>query len=67
MGVTEMTKNRQYDMEYKVQALKLAHEIGGQRAAEKLEFQKTPCMGGCTKSGRAPSTLVQAAGAQTML
>ena len=45
MGVTEMTKNRQYDMEYKVQALKLAHEIGGQRAAEELGIPKNTLYG----------------------
>ena len=31
-----MTKCNQHDIEYKVQALKLAHEIGGQRATEEL-------------------------------
>ena len=29
-----MTKCKQYDMEYKVQAVKLAHKIGGQRVVE---------------------------------
>ena len=44
-----MTKSNQYDMEYKVQALKLAHEIGGQRAAEELGIPKN-ILYGCTKS-----------------
>ena len=38
-----MTKCKQYDMEYKVQAVKLAHEIGGQRAAEELGIPKNSC------------------------
>lgn len=35
-----MTNRKQYDMEYKVQALKLAYEIGRQRAAEKVDIPK---------------------------
>lgn len=31
-----MTKGKQYNIEYKVQAMKLAHEIGGQRVSEEL-------------------------------
>lgn len=40
-----MTKCKQYDMEYKVQAVKLAHEIGGQRAAEELGIPKNTLYG----------------------
>ena len=40
-----MTKCKQYDMEYKVQVLKLAHEIGGQRAAEELGIPKNTLYG----------------------
>jgi len=35
-GATKMTKGKQYNIEYKVQAMKLAHEIGGQRVSEEL-------------------------------
>lgn len=34
-----MTKYKQCNTEYKMQALKLAHEIGGQRAAEELVWR----------------------------
>ena len=40
-----MSKCKQYDMEYKIQALKLAHEIGGQRAAEELGIPKNTLYG----------------------
>ena len=41
-----MVGNRQYDHEYKVQAVKLAKEIGQAKAAEELECQGIPCMAG---------------------
>ena len=31
-----MGKQRKYDMEYKVQAVKLAHEVGSAKAAQEL-------------------------------
>ena len=39
-GVNEMGKNKQYDMEFKVQALKLAKEIGGGKAAKELGMKE---------------------------
>jgi transposase len=36
MEVRKMSKNRQYNEEFKVQAVKLAKEIGGKKAAEEL-------------------------------
>lgn len=41
-----MAENRQYDHEYKVQAVKLAKEIGQAKAAKELGVPKTPCMAG---------------------
>ena len=37
-----MTKCKQYDMEYKVQAVKLVDEIGGQRVVEAGYTEKKP-------------------------
>ena len=34
-----MAENRQYDHEYKVQAVKLAKEIGQAKAAKELEYR----------------------------
>lgn len=36
-----MATNRQYDQEYKIQAVKLAKEIGQAKAARELGTQKT--------------------------
>ena len=41
-----MAGNRQYDHEYKVQAVKLAKEIGQAKAAEELGVPGIPCMAG---------------------
>ena len=41
-----MAENRQYDHQYKVQAVKLAKEIGQAKAAKELGIPKTPCMAG---------------------
>ncbi len=35
-----MSKKKQYDMEYKKQAIKLAEELGGARAARELGLKK---------------------------
>ena len=40
-----MTKCNQHDIKYKVQALELAHEIGGQRAAEELGIPRNTLYG----------------------
>ena len=37
---------RKYDHEYKVQAVKLAKEIGGAKAAKELGIQKEPSIHG---------------------
>lgn len=42
-----MAENRQYGREYKVQAVKLAKEIGQANAAKELGIPKTLCMAGC--------------------
>ena len=41
-----MAENRRYDHEYKIQAVKLAKEIGQAKTAEELGGQKTSCMDG---------------------
>lgn len=41
-----MAENRQYDQEYKVQAVKLAKEIGQAKAAKELDIQKNTLYGG---------------------
>ena len=42
-----MAENRQYDHEYKVQAVRLAKEIGQAKAAKELGGgQRIPCMAG---------------------
>lgn len=42
-----MSKNRQYDNDYKVQAAKLAKEIGTEKAAKELNVpSNTRCMAG---------------------
>ena len=41
-----MAGNRQYDHEYKVQAVKLAKEIGQARQLKNWECQGIPCMAG---------------------
>ena len=40
-----MAENRQYDHEYKVQAVKLAKEIGQAKAAKELEVPKNTMYG----------------------
>ena len=41
-----MAENRQYDHEYKVQAVKPAKEIGQAKAAREPGCQRIPCMAG---------------------
>lgn len=41
-----MAENRQYDHEYKVQAVRLAKEIGQAKAAKELGGPRIPCMAG---------------------
>ncbi len=41
-----MAENRQYDHEYKVQAVKLAKEIGQAKAAKEQGIPRTPCIAG---------------------
>ncbi len=54
-----MAENRQYDHEYKVEAVKLAKEIGQAKAAKELGFQRIPCMAGYEPTALAASTLGQ--------
>ena len=44
-----MAENRQYDHEYKVQAVKLAKEIGQAKAAN-WASPRIPCMAGCERT-----------------
>ena len=46
-----MAENRQYDHEYKVQAVKLAKEIGQAKAAKNWESPRTLCMDGYEPTG----------------
>lgn len=46
-----MGKQRSYDKEYKVQAVKLAHEVGSSKAELSLEYPQTHCMVGCGLKG----------------
>lgn len=46
-----MAENRQYDQEFKVQAVKLAKEIGQAKAARELGIQKIPYTPGCGPHG----------------
>jgi len=41
-----MAKNRQYDHEFRVQAVKLAKEIGQAKAARELGIPRIPCTAG---------------------
>lgn len=43
---------REYDEEYKVQAVKLAHEIGTKRASEELGIPKGTLGGWVSKAGK---------------
>ncbi len=60
-------KQRKYDMEYKIQAVKLAKEIGGAKAAAELESLKTPYMHGRKPQGRGGWTLAPAHTPQTAM
>ncbi len=44
-------KQKKYDREYKLQAVKLSKEIGGAKAAAELGM-RTPCMAGRERCGR---------------
>jgi transposase len=57
-----MAENRQYDNEYKVQAVKLAKEIGQAKAAEELGIPKNT-MYGWVRANR-PGSLDLGAGSQ---
>ena len=46
-----MGKQRAYNKEYKVQAVKLAHEIGSTKAANELGIPINTCMDGCGLKG----------------
>ena len=54
-----MAENRQYGHEYKIQAVKLAKEIGQAKAAKELGVPKIPCTAGCGPTALAASTLGQ--------
>ncbi len=58
-----MAENRQYDHEYKVQAVKLAKEIGQAKAAKELGVPKNT-MYGWVRANR-PGSLDPGAGSQT--
>ena len=58
-----MAENRQYDHEYKVQAVKLAKEIGQAKAAKELGVPKNT-MYGWVRASR-PGSLDPGAGSQT--
>jgi len=45
-GVSKMAEQKQYDKEYKVQAVKPVKEIGTVRASEELGVPKNTCMAG---------------------
>ena len=45
-----MAENRQYDHEYKVQAVKLAKEIGRLRLPKNWASPRIPCMAGCEQT-----------------
>ena len=45
-----MATNTQYDQEFKVQAVKLAQEIGQAKAASELGISKTPCTRGTVRT-----------------
>ena len=55
-----MAENRQYDHEYKVQAVKLAKEIGQAKAAKELGVPKNTMYGWVRATALAASTLGQA-------
>ena len=41
-----MSENREYEKEYKVQAVKLAKQIGSTKAAEELQIRSIRCTDG---------------------
>ena len=45
-------KQRKYDMEYKIQAVKRAKELGGEKRQLNWESLKTPCTHGQKQPGR---------------
>jgi len=60
-----MAENRQYDHEYKVQAVKLAKEIGQAKAAKELRFPKNTMYGWVRANRNRLGRLDLVAGSQT--